>query len=305
MQGAYIFVNIILPIFLQIGAGYVLKKIIDFDLKTLAVVQLYIIIPALMFVKICEAQMNGNVLFLILVHTLLLFGILCGIGAVVVRIGKMRKSESGAFINSIAYYNTGNYSIPLVELLYGGGIAMTVQVFIMTIHNVLFNLFGVLIGCSGKQSIKQSLMEMLKIPMLYSAVIAIILRISHTTVPEPIWHAVDSLGSALVPTALISLGAQLAVTRFRLMEWKVLVSAFLRLLISPAISLGLVYTLGITGELAQLLVISAATPTATNIALLAIQYNTESEFVAQTIFGSTLFSTVTVTLVILAAQAIL
>lgn len=262
MQGIYIFTNIILPIFLQIAAGYVLKRIFDFSLKPLVTVQLYIIIPALMFVKICEAQMNGNMVFLVFVHTLLLFCILCLIGVTVAHISKMRKSMGGAFVNSIVYYNCGNYSIPLVELLYGNGIAMMVQIFIMTIQNVLFNLFGVLIACSGKQSLKKSLVEMLKIPMLYSAVIAFILRFTHITVPKPVWYAMDSLGSALVPIALISLGA-------------------------------------------QLLVISAAAPTATNIALIAIQYDAESEFVAQSIFISTVLSALTIILVILVAQTLL
>ena len=50
-------------------------------------------------------------------------------------------------------------------------------------------------------------------PMLYSVVIAGLMRYGELAVAKPLWTAMEVLAQGMVPLALITLGAQLANTR--------------------------------------------------------------------------------------------
>ena len=59
---------------------------------------------------------------------------------------------------------------------------------------------------------------------------------------------------------------------------------------------------GISGVVAQVMVICAAAPSAVNTVLLAIEYRSDPEFASQTVFLSTLLSALTMPVVIALVQ---
>jgi len=65
----------------------------------------------------------------------------------------------------------------------------------------------------------------------------------------------------------------------------------------------MIYAFGLTGFLAQMLLIGSASPTAVNSMLLCLQFDRHGDFAARSVFYSTLISPVTVTTVIFLAQA--
>ena len=115
---------------------------------------------------------------------------------------------------------------------------------------------------------------------------------------ETILSSMDILGSGLVPLALVTLGAQLANTKFSFKLPRVYISNVMRLIISPIIAFGLTQLMGLHGIVGQVLVICSAAPTAVNSVLIALEYDNEPDYAAQAIFTSTIFSSFTVTLVI-------
>jgi hypothetical protein len=88
------------------------------------------------------------------------------------------------------------------------------------------------------------------------------------------------------------------------MQWKiqasdVALSNVLRLCVGPLLAFGTVKLLGIHGVTAEALVLSGAVPTSLSSMILAVEFDNEPEFASQVVFSSTIFSIVTVTLVIL------
>ena len=75
----FVLFTIIGPIFIQVAVGYLLKKCTKLDLSPLTKVQFYIMIPALLFVKIYQAPVTGELL-LVAGGSILLFAfcVLCG-----------------------------------------------------------------------------------------------------------------------------------------------------------------------------------------------------------------------------------
>jgi malate permease and related proteins len=72
----------------------------------------------------------------------------------------------------------------------------------------------------------------------------------------------------------------------------------LRLLAGPVVAALLCHGFGFHGEEALVLILSAAFPTAVNIALLAHEFQADPQFAAAVVFYSTLASMVTVTCLI-------
>ena len=290
--------NIILPIFIQIFLGYIIKKFINFNNATLASIQFYIIVPALLFVSMYNTNIDKDMAIKISLHSIIIFIILYILGIAISKIFKYNKSTTSAFTNSVCLYNSGNYCLPLVQLLYNNPVAISIQIIIMTVQSIITNTVGIYSISSGKKNIKQGIIEILKVPMIYCIIIALTLRYMNIQVWQPILSATTSLGNSMVPIALISLGAQLAETKYSFKIPKVYFSNLIRLIISPLIAYALVLILGLKGMTAEIAIISSAAPTAVNSVLLAIQYDSEPDFASQTVFFSTIFSSITVSFVI-------
>lgn len=294
----FILINILLPIFIQIFLGYVIKKITNFNNKPLAVIQFYIIIPALLFVSMYNTKIDKTIAFKISLHSIIIFILLYIVSVAICKCFKYNKTSTSSFANSVCLYNSGNFCLPLVQILYNNPIAVSIQIVIMTIQSIVTNTVGIYSISAGKKNIKQGIMEVLKVPMIYCIILALVLRAMEIKVAAPIMNAMTSLGSAMVPVALISLGAQLAETKYSFKMPKVYFANFVRLIISPILAYGLVLLLGLTGMAAEIAVISSAAPTAVNSVLLAIQYDSDPDFASQAVFFSTIISSITVTLVI-------
>ena len=80
-------------------------------------------------------------------------------------------------------------------------------------------------------------------------------------------------------------------------------SVILRLLIAPAVGLGLIFAFGLRGFMAQVLLISTSSPTAVNCMLLCLEFDNHPDYAAKAVFYSTLLSPITVTGVIYLAQS--
>ena len=294
----FILTNIILPIFIQISLGYIVKKVTNFNNKPLAVIQLYIIIPALLFVSMYNTEINKTIAVKIILHSVIIFVLLYVLSILLCKIFKYNKITSSSFTNSICLYNSGNFCLPLVQILFNNPLAVSIQIVIMTVQSIATNTVGIYSVSAGKKNVKQGILEVLKIPLIYCIVIALALRAMQISVAVPILNAMNSLGSAMVPVALISLGAQLAETKCSFKMPKVYFSNFIRLIISPILAYALVLLLGLKGMAAEIAIISSAAPTAVNSVLLAIQYDSDPEFASQAVFFSTIISSITVTIVI-------
>ncbi|MHC1681782.1 MAG: AEC family transporter [Clostridiaceae bacterium] len=294
----FILTNIILPIFIQILLGFALKKFINFSISTLVHMQFYLFTPALLFVKMYNSEVNKDIFFQLAIQTTILFALLYSISFIIGKISKRSVGEQSAFTNSVCLYNSGNFCIPLIELLYHNPFAQSVQIIIMMVQSIITNTVGIYCATAGNKSAKEGMLEMLKVPMIYTIVIALLLREFNVPVAPPITSALESIGNGMVPLALITLGAQLSETKYSFKVPKVYISNFIRLILSPLLAYGLVLIFGLKGVAAEVAVLASSAPTAVNSMLLAIRYDNEQEFASQAVFLSTVFCPITVSAVV-------
>ncbi len=293
-----IFFNIIMPVFVIIFFGFIFQKLKNPDFKSISDFTLYFLTPCLIFKGLVNSKLNlshfitDGIIFMVCLTASLWF-----ISFIVEKLLKFDSLKSSAFSLSTIMMNTGNFGIPLILFAYGqDGFAYAV------INLVLFTFplgtLAVFIASKGKSSIKNSLFEILKVPLFHAIILATIFRHFNIALPDVILKPINLIGDAAIPALLMLLGMQLARTNLGSDMKPVFIATFIRLLVSPIIAILLCNLLGITGLPYKVLVIQTSTPSAIIPLLYAVNYNSRPDIVASVIFFSTIFSAATLTILL-------
>jgi predicted permease len=296
--------RVIVPIFLMMSTGFGVQKTLGLDIRTLTRLNFWIFVPAFLFVKIVESRLPTAALLETALHFALLFVVMFAITWWTAHLLGAGDKLRRAMTACVLFYNSGNYGVPAAQFAFpGSGVAESVQAVVMTLQN--FSNFtvglGLQAGGHGKGR-RETLSEIFKLPMIYTFAAACVFRSAHWLPPAPAWQAMHYLSLAMAPVALVTLGAQMATLESYRFRREMALTLFLRLLLAPVVGFALVKAMGLSGVLAQSIVVSTCFPIAINTALLALEFDNEPEYSAAAVFYSTLFSTVTVSLVIYAVR---
>jgi len=297
-----ILIDIIAPIFILILTGYLFEKRFHFDLDVLSKVLLYLVMPATVITTLTTTSLSAAYIRTTTIFCLAMVAVLFLVSTVVARLLGHHKKMGRAFNHTVMFYNSGNFGFPISDLAFPG-LGLAVQAIILAIQNVVNFSFGLFMVSAGQYPVKQALIKTLRIPLMYAIVVAGLIRYYDFVIPDVIWLPIQYLSRALIPMALLALGFQLAKTSIRRGIRTSLPSVVLRLLVSPVLAAGLVILLGIREPLAPILIVSTSFPTAINSVLIAMELNNEPEFVANTVFLSTVCSILTVAVAIYVVKA--
>jgi len=317
-----IFYFIVLPILLLAALGYGLQRSLGLDMPTLKRLNFYFVIPGVIYTSLVQARVTPSAAATVVLFALAMqasLGALTYLAAVARRVPR---DQRNALVMTTIYYNSGNFGLPLQELAFSarglGAWAQSMQVFVMVTQNFTSFTIGVVLAAGGKRrrSWRENLLHIAKLPPVYALLAAVVTIHVRGALGEqagevghwiaPFWKALSYVRGAFIGVALVTLGAQLGTVRRGGNggeSYPVPLSVFLRLLAGPVIGLGLVYAFGLTGSLAQVLVISTASPTAVNCMLLCLEFDNHPDFAARSVLYSTLLCPVTVTLVVFLAQS--
>lgn len=291
--------QIIFPILILIGIGMIVNRFFQLDMKTLSKLLMYIFIPAIAFIKIYETKISLILLASIMGFLVLQLLIISLIGMGISRVMHFGKSMKASFQNSIVLSNNGNIGLPLNDLVFRHDpFAMSIQIVVVVFEILITFTLGLVNAGAAKEGLKKSLLTLVKMPILYTLALAFCLNLGEVKIPDSIMIPIRSTANGMISIALITIGAQVAVTAFNRNSMAVFVSTFIRLLVAPVFAFLLILLFGLEGVTAQALLIASAMPTSRNSASLALEFDNEPEFAAQAVLLSTLLSAVTMTLVI-------
>jgi len=318
-----IFYHIVLPMLLIIGIGFVVQRKLGLDMKTMVRLNFYFIVPAIIYYVLVTSELNAGDVGVVVGYHVVMILILGGITWLAGALRGIPRDQRSTMMMATMFYNSGNYGMPMQDLAFRsaglGTIAMGLQAFVMVTQNFVSFTLGILIASSGSSKDrhwKENLLHIVKFPPLYALAAALItIQIRRMLSDEqadlvftalgPFWSALGYIKAAFIAIALVTLGAQLAVVKHeKQRRYPVSMSVMLRLLLSPALGLAMIYVFQISDPfLAQVLLISTATPTAVNAMLLCMEFDAHPNFIARSVFYSTVLSPITVTLTIFLAQS--
>lgn len=303
---SFILFNNIFPIFVIISLGYLLTWKFELDIFTLSKLNFYIFIPALIFVKVYETEIEAGFLKVILFSILILV-LLALFGWIISYLMNHKVSKANALQNSVMFYNSGNFGLPLIMLVFNGTphatYAVSIQIMILMVQNLMTNTIGFFNAGRGQMHYLESIKKILKMPSVYAIIGAVILKfINYDLTDFFVWPALEYMKDGLISVALLTLGTQLYNTEFRFKNPDIYVASLIRLLGGPILAYLLINIMGIEGIMARVLFISSSVPTAVNTALIAVEFKNEPDFASQVVMTSTLLSSITLMAVIYLSQ---
>ena len=295
-----IFFKIVAPILVLLFIGAVLHRKIKFNLKALSQLITYCFMPAAVFIKIYETSVEMSVIGQITMFIVLFIGSQMLLSQLLAKLMKLDRKEAAVFKNSVVLINSGNYGIPVAQMIFATQpIGVAIQVMLVIFQNMTTYTYGLYNLISSTKSGLAIIRDFLKMPIVHALILGALLNFFNIPIPETFSIPIAHVADGFVAVALITLGAQLSTIEMRTIFNKtVFVSCFTRLIVGPAVALLIIFALGLDGVVAQSLFIASAFPTSRNSSSLALEYDIESATAAQTVLFSTIISCLTVTVVI-------
>lgn len=295
--------EILLPIFVIMGIGFIMQLKFSLNLQTLARLNIYFLVPGFIFVKLHSTQISaslfGNILLFFILYVVLLYCISHFVGKVI----RLEKGEKTTFSNSVMFFNSGNYGVPVNDLVFKSDpLAMSIQVIMLTLQNIFLFSYGIFSLQAVQVGKLKAALGYFKMPVLYAMLAGVATNVFNITVPSFIWVPANYIADAMIALALFTLGAQVAQIKFKAGLSSVYYSLLLRLAVGPMVALAIILVFKVDGIVAQALLIGSAMPTSVNSAVIAQEYDNHPDLAAQIVLFSTLISAITVSLVIYLAR---
>lgn len=287
----------ILPIFIVAAFGFGLQRWIGLDKRSLSSAVLNVLSPCLVFSSLVNSQLAGEELAALAAFTLASIFLMGLLGLAAAFLLRLSRVETVALLIVLMFVNGGNYGLTLNLLRYGNeGLARAV-VYYTTSTFVVYTA-GLFIASMGELTWRQSLRQLLRLPPVYAAVLAVVVYTLRLEVPGPLMRAIDIAGTGAIPVMLLVLGMQMADLRV-IARWRLAAPAIvLRLLAGPFVGVLIAGLIGLEGLGRATSIIESSMPPAVFTIILATEFNLQPAAVTSIVVLSTLLSPLTVATVI-------
>jgi predicted permease len=226
-------VNVVLPTFLAILIGYALGKTVRIDMTGLIDVVFYIGLPCIAFVSILSQDIVLLDAVKVWASTLM---VTSGCGVIGFLLFKLIKKKHSGLYLPMSWPNSVNIPFPIITLAYGpAGLFAATLYYIPNV--ILMYSIGVFIA-AGK-SWRENLKEMLKVPTVYAAILALLLNLGHLSVPSLVIKPLDFISGMVIPAVVLTLGYNLS---------KVKITSLPTTLLASLVRVGGGMAIGFTGR---------------------------------------------------------
>ncbi|HEY6041940.1 MAG TPA: AEC family transporter [Anaerolineae bacterium] len=290
--------DVTLPVALVTLLGYLAGRLgwIS-DSRTLARLTLNILLPALAFSSLYQAHLTGDELLNLSIFTVVNMGLVLALSYLIVRALALDAVAASAFMLSTMMINAGNYGMPINQSAYGEeGLARATVFFVSSL--VVNQTVGLYIASSGHADPLAAIRDILVSPLVYSAILGLLLNRLHLMLPTFLAHTLELAGSAAIPMMLIILGAQLANAEWDTNWWHASIAGALRLIGAPLLAFAVLLFFPLQGLSRNVGILQASMPTAVLASVFATEYQAKPRFVTSVVLITTLGSLVTIPVLI-------
>jgi hypothetical protein len=282
---AYQLLDIMLPIYVCIGLGVLWARsgrVYDTPMVTDLI--MLVGAPSLVFSTLSDLAVDPLTMVRLAVATLAALAALTVLGSVLLRSVRLPRHT---FLGPLVFMNVGNMGLPLCLFAFGdAGLALGVTFFAVA---ALTHFTAGLVLWSGRLSLG----EVVRTPLAWAAVLAVLVLVTGAAVPEWLRRTTGVLGGITIPLMQFTLGVSLAGLHPGRLP-RAFGLAVARFGLGLSVGLGLATAFGLDGVAWKVFVLNCAMPVAVFNYLLAQRYGRSPEDVAGLVVVSTLLSFVTV-----------
>lgn len=305
--------NSLIPIFSIIGLGMLLRKRAFLNAESTQAFNRFAYffgLPMFLFYKLAEAESvtgSGNTMMFALFIAVVLTFVVSWIAAVVFesRIGSRGASIQAGFRGNLAFMG-----LPLVWFLIEDlpvdqkSMIQSATILALTPVILFFNVGSVVaLATYSEKSEKRfssanTFKEIAKNPLIWACIGGALFQFLDCSLPIAIVRTFSIVGGSAFPIALLGIGSQLISIPSAEGWTATIVPAVVKCVVCPLIGFAVGTSLGLTESALQVTVILCAMPTAVSSYVLADQMEGDSNLAAGTVVISTLFSILTLAILI-------
>ena len=263
----------ITSVYIFIFMGYIAKKIYKDDIneRTLILISIFFLQPMLTFWGLTRAAIDFNMVYIPFLYFIIITIALIILILISKKIFTDQKDKS-IFIASSLIGNTANLGIPLGIALFGESSVPYTS--IINIANIIFiYTVGIYFYAKSSYSFKESLIQMVKIPILWSALFALIYNYFNFQINPQIDKVLEMGAYSTIVLQLIIFGIYISKAPIKSHNYKLSFSvSFIKLLALPTLGGIIVYYSSLPNNLAAILIVSLSVPLAVNNVNIASLY---------------------------------
>jgi predicted permease len=260
--------------------------------KVLTSLVYYLLLPALVLSVLWKAQLGDTS---VIIATSAAIGILTGVvlSTLSCRLCKSQAANTGAIVLAATFPNATYLGLPVLEATFGPWArSVAIQYDLFACTPLLFTL-GVLLAARFGNAEQQTniLRDLLRIPALWAALLAVALNFLHVPQPSTIAGLLGLLERGVVPLMLFSLGLSL---EWNKAQWRLMPSLapvmLIRLIIIPAVVMVFASAAGLSGDMHAAVVLESAMPSMVIGIVLCDKFNLNVSLYASAVTVSTILS---------------
>lgn len=299
MENLILSLNVVLPLFLTMSLGYLLKQLNMFNDSTLDImnnVTFKSFLPLLLFYNIYKTDLKGSFNLNLITFTLICVVSLYLVLYLIVPLIEKDNKKRGALLQGLFRSNFVIFGIPVTESLFGSE-KIGVTALLIAVVVPLFNILSVIAleTFRGKKpDFKKILKGIIKNPLIIASCIGILSLLLNIKLPSSIEKTISDISKIATPLSLILLGASFKFNEIRKYIKQTSIAVIGKTLLIPSIMLPICVVLGYRDvELATLMIIFAA-PTAVSSFTMAQQMDSDSDLAGQIVVFTSGFCVITV-----------
>jgi len=288
-------------LFILLALGYAackLKALTPESAKVLTKLLVNVTLPATILSSVIGGGLNvgGAYTTFFMLFVLLAFVIYLVFAHITAHTLVKNRDMRSLFTVCIVFGNVAFMGLPVTTAVFGLDAVFYIALFNIPFWIAIFS-YGVLL-ISGKSDSFQ--LKSLLNPVLISSVLVIPIALSGFSAPDIIVSAFELTGSITTPASMLIIGITLAQAPIKdvFTRWQLYPLAFVKLILLPVV-VWLVFRNFISNEtMLGVLVVLSAMPTASLVAIFAIEHDNNAVTASGIVFLTTLLSGVTIPLIV-------
>jgi len=292
-----VFLNVVTPVFILVVIGYFVGPRLKIEARSLSRTAYFVFIPAFVFNIISEAKIDSWLTLQILSFIFVAQIAVALLGFLVGKALRQSREITAAFVLIATFGNVGNFGLPLIVFRLGETARTFATVYFVA---TVFISFVICVGVASwaRSGGVTAVFSVFKTPALMALIPALVFNISDVEVPIFLSRLSGLLGQAMIPVMLITLGVQMGEIPKIKISFNVFAASTVRLIGGPILALLIVPYFGLEGLERSTGIIQAAMPAAVLASIIALEYTLLPEFVTTTVLFSTLYSILTLTVIL-------
>lgn len=295
---------IVLPVFLVIGLGFILRGtgLVDGEfLSRLNRLVYYVPLPIMFFYKIAQADFSASFNPQLLFSTIVMVVVICLLSYLYAGFRKYEPKMHGAFSQSCCRGNLVYVGLPIIYSAYGeeGFAVAGIMIGFMT---PLVNFCSILVLLLPRQRSDHDIRASFWVhqialnPLIIASFLGITWSILALPIPLVLAESFEIVSGMAMPLALLVIGASFSFAELRGDMVATAIASFVKLTLMPVLTGALLILLGVRGVELGVGILLTGAPAASAGYILAQQLKSDSDLTSSIIMVSTLVSILTYTL---------